>query len=61
LKHEKANFKADIGMSMSGSADGMKLTRAAFAIMIKFSDLTDDLQAMQDSVAMEEDPGDIKD
>lgn len=48
-------------MSMSGSADGMKLTRAAFAIMIKFSDLTDDLQAMQDSVAMEEDPGDIKD
>jgi hypothetical protein len=30
-------------MAMAGTADGMKLTRAAFAIMIKFADLTDDL------------------
>jgi hypothetical protein len=43
LKHEKANFKAEMGMAMAGSADGLKLTRAAFSIMIKFSDLTDDL------------------
>jgi len=42
LKHEKANYKAELGMAMAGTADGLKLTRAAFAIMIKFSDLSDD-------------------
>jgi hypothetical protein len=43
--------KPDMGMAMAGGADGMKTTRAAFAIMIKFSDLLDDFQSMQDSVA----------
>lgn len=39
-------FKANMGLAMYGSNDGMKITRAAFAIMIKFSDLADDLQSM---------------
>lgn len=40
----------------------MQLTRAAFAIMIKFSDLLDDLQTMQDSIVMadEDSPSEIK-
>lgn len=48
-------------MAMAGQADGMRLTRAAFAIMIKFSDLADDFQTMQDLVQMEDDPAEIKD
>lgn len=39
-------FKANLGLAMYGANDGMKITRAAFAIMIKFSDLADDLQSM---------------
>lgn len=34
-------------------ADGLRLSRAAFAVMIKFSDLLDDFTALVDSVAME--------
>lgn len=34
-------------------ADGLRLSRAAFAVMIKFSDLLDDFTALVDAVAME--------
>jgi len=36
-----------------GAARGMILSRAAFAIMIKFSDLTDHFLRMVDDVSME--------
>jgi len=32
-----------MGGAMAGGAKGMQLTRAAFAVMIKFGDLNDDL------------------
>ena len=35
-----------------GGPDGMRLTRAAFAVMIKFSDLTADLVAAIDETDM---------
>lgn len=38
----------------------MMLTRAAFAVMIKFSDLTEDLQAIQENVKSIDDPKVIK-
>lgn len=48
LKVEGCEFvvKKDLALAMAQSADGMKLTRAAFAIMIKFSDLQDDFEIM---------------
>jgi hypothetical protein len=36
-----------------GGADGLRLSRAAFAVMIKFSDLLDDFTALVDAVAMQ--------
>jgi len=35
-------MRPNLGLAMYGANDGMKITRAAFAIMIKFSDLSDD-------------------
>jgi hypothetical protein len=35
-------MKRNMGIANLGGADGMRLTRAAFAVMIKYSDLTDD-------------------
>ena len=34
-----------------GGADGLRLSRAAFAVMVKFSDLLDDFTALVDTVA----------
>ena len=36
-----------------GGADGLRLSRAAFAVMIKFSDLLDDFTALVDAVVMQ--------
>lgn len=36
-----------------GGADGMRLSRAAFALMIKFSEFFDDFQNMVDEVDMQ--------
>jgi hypothetical protein len=36
-----------------GGADGLRLSRAAFAVMVKFSDLLDDFTALVDAVAMQ--------
>ena len=35
-----------------GGADGMRLSRAAFAVMIKFSEFFDDFQVIVDEVDM---------
>jgi len=48
-----------------GGADGLKMSRAAFAVMIKFSDLLEDFLVLVDTVSMqapeeEEGPGKIK-
>ena len=60
IEGAKVTFKQDIGMAMAGGAPALQVTRAAFAIMIKFGDLLDDLQNMQDSVAMADDTPAIK-
>ncbi len=36
-------MKRNMGIANLGGADGQRLTRAAFAVMIKFSDLTEEL------------------
>ena len=36
-----------------GGKDGLRMNRAAFAVMVKFSDCLDDFIALVDSVAME--------
>jgi len=36
-----------------GGKDGMKMSRAAFAVMIKFSDLVEDFVALVDCVGMQ--------
>lgn len=36
-----------------GGADGLRLSRAAFAVMVKFSDLLDDFRALVDQVDMQ--------
>lgn len=45
---------------MAGGAKGMQLTRAAFAVMIKFGDLNDDLQNIQNDLKTVDAPNDIK-
>lgn len=49
-------LRADMGGAQVQRADGMKLTRYAFSIMLKFSDLTDDFQAMQNAVILADSP-----
>lgn len=39
--------------AMLGGVDGMRMTRAAFAVMIKFSDLKDDWNSCVDTVQLE--------
>jgi len=36
-----------------GGANGLKMSRAAFAVMIKFSDMLDDFNVIVDAVAMQ--------
>jgi len=36
-----------------GGADGLRLSRAAFAVMVKFSDLLDDFTSLVDQVGMQ--------
>lgn len=47
-----------------GGPEGLKMSRAAFAVMIKFSDLSEDFQVLVDTVNMqateEEGPGKLK-
>lgn len=52
---QKIYVKSNMAVANLGSARGMTLTRAAFAIMIKFSDLTDDFLRMVDDLSMEAD------
>jgi len=46
-----------------GGVDGLRMSRAAFAVMIKFSDLLDDFSTIVDAVSMsaavQEDPGNL--
>jgi len=44
--------RGEIAKARLGGADGLRLSRAAFAITIKYCDLLDDFQALQDSVAL---------
>lgn len=46
IEGSEVTFTPNLGLAMVGRDDGMKLARAAFAIMIKFSDLMDDFQTM---------------
>jgi hypothetical protein len=50
---QKIYVKQNMAVASLGAARGMTLSRAAFAIMIKFSDLTDDFLRMVDDLAME--------
>lgn len=50
---QKIYVKQNMAVASLGGARGMTLSRAAFAIMIKFSDLTDDFLRMVDDLAME--------
>lgn len=36
-----------------GGADGLRMSRAAFAVMVKFSDLLDDFRSLVDQVGMQ--------
>jgi hypothetical protein len=49
---QKLNERAQMGISRIGGAMGLKLNRAAFAIMIKFSDLSEDLFKIVDELQM---------
>lgn len=60
IEGSSVTFKQDLGGSAYGGANGMMLTRAAFAVMIKFSDLSDDLLAIQDDLKTIDDPIVIK-
>jgi hypothetical protein len=42
-----------VGYCRLGGPDGLRMTRAAFSVMIKFSDLVDDFNALVDTVGMQ--------
>lgn len=61
---QKLNERAQMGISRIGGPMGLKLNRAAFAIMIKFSDLSEDLFKIVEELQMQselEDDGPQKD
>jgi hypothetical protein len=49
---QKLNERAQMGISRIGGPMGLKLNRAAFAIMIKFSDLSEDLFKIVEELQM---------
>lgn len=52
---QRSYARRKMALAGLGGKDGMRLTRAAFAVMLKFSDLTDDFLSASDQVAMEAD------
>lgn len=52
LQHHLQTKKPFVPHAKIGQADGMRLSRAAFAVMVKFSDLTQELMSSIDEIEM---------